>query len=157
MQTLLLVAVAIAVVAGVGVLVARDRPLLAEDPAGPPPLAWPPQGPIDPAALADVRFPVALRGYRMDQVDRVLDDAAAALAERDARIDQLVRVIEALGAPGPLGDDREPALSGDDREAGPLGDDREAGPSGDDREPPPSGDERGPALDVAQAAGGEAP
>ncbi|HEX6887229.1 MAG TPA: DivIVA domain-containing protein, partial [Candidatus Nanopelagicales bacterium] len=138
-QTLLLVAVAIAVVAGVGVLVARDRPLLAEDPAGPPPLAWPPQGSIDTAALVDVRFPVALRGYRMDQVDRVLDDAAAALAERDARIDQLVRVIEALGAQGPIGDDRE------------------AGLNGDDREPALGEDERGPALDVAQAAAGEAP
>ncbi|MFC3299902.1 DivIVA domain-containing protein [Arthrobacter agilis] len=33
-----------------------------------------------------VRFGLGLRGYRMDQVDEVLDRLAAALAEKDAVI-----------------------------------------------------------------------
>ncbi|WP_104166020.1 DivIVA domain-containing protein [Arthrobacter sp. SX1312] len=36
-----------------------------------------------------VRFGLGLRGYRMDQVDEVLDRLAAALAERDAVIGEL--------------------------------------------------------------------
>ncbi len=36
-----------------------------------------------------VVFSLGLRGYRMDQVDQVLDRLAAALAERDAVIEQL--------------------------------------------------------------------
>ncbi|WP_394247681.1 DivIVA domain-containing protein [Arthrobacter pityocampae] len=36
-----------------------------------------------------VRFGLGLRGYRMDQVDEVLDRLAAALAERDAAISEL--------------------------------------------------------------------
>lgn len=85
-MTLLFVAVGIAIVAGVSVLIARDRPLLADDPVDARALRWPPEGPVTPDALAAARFTVALRGYRMDEVDRVLDDARAALAERDRRI-----------------------------------------------------------------------
>ena len=36
-----------------------------------------------------VRFSLGLRGYRMDQVDEVLDRLAEALAERDALIEAL--------------------------------------------------------------------
>lgn len=36
-----------------------------------------------------IRFSLGLRGYRMDQVDEVLDRLASALAERDALIDAL--------------------------------------------------------------------
>ena len=36
-----------------------------------------------------IRFSLGLRGYRMDQVDEVLDRLAAALAERDALIEAL--------------------------------------------------------------------
>ena len=90
-MTLLLVCVAIAVVGGVAVLVARDRPLIEDAPAGARRLVWPPEGDVIPADLDEVRFTVALRGYRMDEVDRVLEDAASALADRDRRIAELER------------------------------------------------------------------
>ena len=42
-----------------------------------------------PSDIARIRFSLGLRGYRMDQVDEVLDRLAAALAERDALIEAL--------------------------------------------------------------------
>jgi DivIVA domain-containing protein len=97
--TLLFVVVGIAIVAGVSVLIARDRPLLAEDPVDARALRWPPDGPVGPGDLAAARFTVVLRGYRMDEVDRVLDDARAALAERDRVIAELRADRAAPGEP----------------------------------------------------------
>jgi DivIVA domain-containing protein len=88
--------VAIGIVAGVAVLVARDKPLIADDPVAPSPLAWPPVGELSADDLAGARFTVALRGYRIDEVDRVLADAQVALAERDRRI----RALEGGDLPG---------------------------------------------------------
>ncbi|MGB8022192.1 MAG: DivIVA domain-containing protein [Candidatus Nanopelagicales bacterium] len=85
-MVLLFVLVAIAIVAAVAVLVVRDAPLMPDDPTPGRPLRWPLAGPVAPADLAEVRFSIAVRGYRMDEVDRVLDDARAALLERDRRI-----------------------------------------------------------------------
>lgn len=47
--------------------------------------------PDRPAAsdIGRLRFSLGLRGYRMDQVDEVLDRLAEALAERDALIEAL--------------------------------------------------------------------
>ncbi|MET9957771.1 DivIVA domain-containing protein [Streptomyces sp. NPDC006326] len=45
-----------------------------------------------------LRLPVAPRGYRMAEVDEVLERLAAELAERDARIAELTR---AAAAPSP--------------------------------------------------------
>lgn len=39
--------------------------------------------------VSQIRFSLGLRGYRMDQVDEVLDRLAAALEERDAVIAEL--------------------------------------------------------------------
>lgn len=39
--------------------------------------------------IGRIRFSLGLRGYRMDQVDEVLDRLAAALAERDELIEAL--------------------------------------------------------------------
>jgi len=103
--TLLLVAVGIAIVVVVAVLVARDRPVLEDDPVDARRLDWPPDDPLTPAALADARFTVALRGYRMDEVDRVLDDARAALAARDERIADLEEVIAVMRTPAPAATD----------------------------------------------------
>ncbi len=86
---ILLVLVAMAIVAGVAVLVARGGPLLPEDPAPGRPLRWPEGGEVGPDDLGDVRFGVGLRGYRMDQVDVVLGDTRRALAQRDAVIEEL--------------------------------------------------------------------
>ncbi|MER2134360.1 MAG: DivIVA domain-containing protein [Arthrobacter sp.] len=51
------------------------------------------------ADIADLRFSVALRGYRMDEVDEVLGKLAAALLERDAALAQL-RETESRIPPG---------------------------------------------------------
>ena len=106
-MTLFLVIVAIGVVASVAVLVARDRPLLADDPVVASPLVWPPEGELSPDDLAGARFAVALRGYRMDEVDRVMADAQDALADRDRRIRELEgRALEGhrdLASPVPEG------------------------------------------------------
>ncbi|MBD7995296.1 DivIVA domain-containing protein [Arthrobacter sp. Sa2CUA1] len=56
------------------------------DPRLPPVLL--PERPVA-ADVADLRFSVALRGYRMDEVDEVLERLAAALLERDAALAEL--------------------------------------------------------------------
>ncbi|MCH0540073.1 DivIVA domain-containing protein [Streptomyces sp. MUM 203J] len=45
--------------------------------------------PVSRADIETLRLPVAARGYRMTDVDDVLDRLAAELAERDARIAEL--------------------------------------------------------------------
>ena len=92
----LFVVVAIVVVAAVAVLIVRDRPLIEDDPVGARALAWSGGAGVTPQDLTDVRFAVALRGYRMEEVDRVLDDTRAALASRDARVAELQRVIAGM-------------------------------------------------------------
>lgn len=42
-----------------------------------------------PSDVDQIRFAPALRGYRMDQVDEVLEKLASALADRDATIAEL--------------------------------------------------------------------
>ena len=49
----------------------------------------PPDRPVGHADVAGLRLAVAPRGYRMDQVDDVLDRLGAELSERDARIAEL--------------------------------------------------------------------
>ncbi|KUG59404.1 hypothetical protein AVL62_06955 [Serinicoccus chungangensis] len=48
-----------------------------------------PDGPVPPEGVGAVRFDQALRGYRMEQVDRVMDRLAGELRERDAEIARL--------------------------------------------------------------------
>ena len=48
-----------------------------------------------------MRFAVGLRGYRMDEVDDVLDRLAVEVAERDARIAELEQRLTARGVPAP--------------------------------------------------------
>ncbi|MGQ0842590.1 MAG: DivIVA domain-containing protein [Sporichthyaceae bacterium] len=57
-----------------------------------------PEEPLAAADLETVRFPSAIRGYRMDLVDAVLDRAAAALAARDAEILALRAEVRAARA-----------------------------------------------------------
>ena len=47
---------------------------------------WLPDGPVSPGDVEAVRFAIGLRGYRMDQVDEVLDRLGRELAARDDRI-----------------------------------------------------------------------
>lgn len=53
-------------------------------------VAWlPPDRPLNRSDLEELRLPLAVRGYRMEEVDDVLDRVGAELAERDARIAEL--------------------------------------------------------------------
>ncbi|GHI65582.1 DivIVA domain-containing protein [Streptomyces asoensis] len=49
----------------------------------------PPDRPVDRSDIDHLRFPLAVRGYRMADVDDALNRVAAELAERDARIADL--------------------------------------------------------------------
>jgi DivIVA domain-containing protein len=66
--------------------------------------------PVGPADVVAVRLPVAPRGYRMAEVDDVLDRLAAELAERDARISELETALAgARTTAAPPGDGDPPA------------------------------------------------
>ena len=49
-----------------------------------------PAGPLEPQDVAAVRFSMAPRGYRMSEVDAVLERLAAELADRDRQLAELV-------------------------------------------------------------------
>ncbi len=61
-----------------------------------------PDAALSSADLDGLRFAVVARGYRMDQVDAVLDRISAELAEREARITELESGPAAVpgGSPG---------------------------------------------------------
>ncbi len=88
---MLWVLLAIAVLAGIAVVAAgRGTGLAPATPDRPEP--WLPAGrPVSAADLDELRFSVGLRGYRMDEVDAVLDRLRTELADRDARLAELER------------------------------------------------------------------
>lgn len=49
---------------------------------------------IEPADIDDVHFAVGFRGYRMDQVDSVLDRLTEELIKRDQHIARLERIVQ---------------------------------------------------------------
>ncbi|MFE9423011.1 DivIVA domain-containing protein [Kitasatospora sp. NPDC006697] len=57
----------------------------------------PQERPLTRTDVDEIRLPMAVRGYRMDEVDDVLDRLGAELAYRDTRIAEL----EAAAAGGP--------------------------------------------------------
>ncbi|MGW6915761.1 DivIVA domain-containing protein [Kitasatospora sp. NPDC054939] len=93
--------------------------------------------PLSRADVDGIRLPMAVRGYRMDEVDDVLDRLGAELAYRDSRIAELEAAAAVRGGveAGPqAGPDAEPlpgleafaelvepaAVPSTEREAGPL-------------------------------------
>jgi hypothetical protein len=56
---------------------------------------------VDPADLETLRFDAAFRGYRMGQVDGVINSLATALRSRD---EEIVRLREAMAGGGGEGD-----------------------------------------------------
>lgn len=52
-----------------------------------------PDGRIEPVDIDEVHFAVAFRGYRMDQVDAVLDRLAEELIDRDRQIARLEKIV----------------------------------------------------------------
>lgn len=61
-----------------------------------PPVLLPEQA--APSDVDNVRLALSLRGYRMDQVDQVLDELRDQLAAKDAEIAGLKRSLETAGA-----------------------------------------------------------
>jgi DivIVA domain-containing protein len=87
--TFLGVLAVLAVLFATAVLATRGDPLLADAPPDRPDRDLP-EGTLAPSDVADIRFSLALRGYRMDEVDDVLARLAAELAARDRRIADLL-------------------------------------------------------------------
>ncbi|MEU8590970.1 DivIVA domain-containing protein [Streptomyces sp. NPDC048664] len=61
----------------------------------------PPDRPVGWDEVQALRFPLALRGYRMTEVDSALGRLAAEIAERDARIADLETALAGTRAGGP--------------------------------------------------------
>jgi DivIVA domain-containing protein len=96
--TLVFVLAGVAVVTVVALLaVGRLGELPDVDPDRPP-TAMPEDRPVESADVDAVRFTVGMRGYRMDEVDEVLDRLAAEVAARDERIAELE---SRAGSPAP--------------------------------------------------------
>lgn len=91
MVTVLGVLGAVAVLFGVGVVATRPTGAVLSPAEPDRPDVGLPHGAVTSDDLHRVRFGLALRGYRMSEVDEVLDRAADALAEERAR----TRVLEA--------------------------------------------------------------
>lgn len=72
---------------GVALVAAGRGEPLAEVYDDRPDVVLPTDGPVSAAALRRVRFPLAFRGYRMAEVDALLDRVAAQLEERGAPAD----------------------------------------------------------------------
>ncbi|MQS35537.1 DivIVA domain-containing protein [Streptomyces katsurahamanus] len=91
-------AVTLAVVAG------GDSAALPETAPDQPVDPLPLTRPVNRSDIEALRLPVALRGYRMADVDDALDRLAAELAERDARIAELESALagaQATAVSGP--------------------------------------------------------
>lgn len=86
----LMVVVVAVVVFGVAAVAAGKGGAMAAAPPDRPGPGLPP-GPLGAGDLERLRFAVGLRGYRMDEVDAVLDRLAAELTARDERIAELER------------------------------------------------------------------
>ena len=98
MLTVLEVLAVLAVLFGAAVVATREGPILGVAHRDLADLTLP-AGPLGPADVGAVRFALALRGYRMREVDEVLERLAAELKTRDDRIAELVRD----GRPGTAG------------------------------------------------------
>ena len=79
------------------VLSTREDPVMAPAPQDLPDLALPDR-PLRPEDVEAVRFSTAPRGYRMSEVDEVLDRLAAELADRDRRLGVLEATVLGGGA-----------------------------------------------------------
>lgn len=94
-MSLVLLLVILAVIAGIAVVAAgRGEGLTAPDPERSPRGALP-VGEVGRADVDALRFTLALRGYRMDEVDEVIDRLLDELDRRDARIAELERLGDA--------------------------------------------------------------
>jgi DivIVA domain-containing protein len=94
--TVFWVVLGIAVLAVVAVVAAGRGRGLSEAEPDRPDVVLPLDRQVTRPDVDQVRFSVGLRGYRMDEVDDVLDRIAADLESRDARIHELEAELRAL-------------------------------------------------------------
>jgi len=94
--SIVLVLVGVAVIGAVAVVLAGRSGGQTEFAPDRAPFDLPDAADLETDQVEQVRFSVGFRGYRMDQVDQVLDRLTGALAERDRRIAEL----EGPGQPG---------------------------------------------------------
>ena len=100
-MSLVLLLVVLAVIAGIAVVAAgRGTGLPPAEPVRSARAALPP-GDVSREDVDALRFTLALRGYRMDEVDEVLDRLTAELDRRDARIAELEAGPERPGPEDP--------------------------------------------------------
>lgn len=97
-----------AVLFGVAAVAAGRGDLLAEASRDGADTGLPVDRPLQPVDVESLRFPMALRGYRMADVDEALDRLAAELAERNDRIAELESPRTALPLRTSLIDPGEP-------------------------------------------------
>ena len=88
-MTLLQILVVLAVIGAVGAVAAGVVHGGLPQPTSSVPETALPDGALTAQDLSDLRFPLGLRGYRMREVDAVIDRLARELAERDAEIERL--------------------------------------------------------------------
>jgi DivIVA domain-containing protein len=86
---LLLLLAALAVLAAISVVAAGVGATMGTTSPDRSPAGELPVDAVDRAALEGLRFSLAFRGYRMDEVDAVLDRLATELEQRDRRIAEL--------------------------------------------------------------------
>ena len=91
MTTVLAVLGVLVVLFVVAAVALRDEAVLVEAPPDRADLALPDEGPVTAGDLERLRFGMALRGYRMAQVDEVLDRLADELLERDEQLAALTQ------------------------------------------------------------------
>jgi DivIVA domain-containing protein len=96
--TIVFLVLGVAVVAAIALLAVGRLGELPEVEPDRPPTLLPDTRLAESEDVDSLRFAVGLRGYRMDEVDDVLDRLAADIAERDARITELER---GASVPGP--------------------------------------------------------
>lgn len=89
MGTILAVLGVLAVLFVATLVATRDGELLVDAPRDHADPGLPAAGPVRAADLATVRFGMTLRGYRMSEVDDLLDRVADELRDRDERIAEL--------------------------------------------------------------------
>lgn len=99
MVTVLALLGVVGVLFAAAVLATREEALLADAPPDVADVSLP-AGPLAPEDIGRLRFSLAPRGYRMSQVDQVLERLSAELADRDRRIAQLQEPAPGARAPG---------------------------------------------------------
>ncbi len=109
MTTVLGVLGALVVLFVAAAVAVRDEPLLVEAPPDRRELDLPPSRPLRADDLDRVRFGMVVRGYRMSEVDAVLDRLQGELRQRDERLERLEAELSALRPPADAAPASEPA------------------------------------------------